>query len=156
MENGSNEYYLTKERLEELKAELNELKTVKRIEIAADLKKAKELGDLSENAEYVEAREEKDRIEKRIAEIENIIKNSSVIKKSRKKDEVFVGSEVEVLRDKEKMKLTIVGSQDSDPAKGQISNESPIGRALLGSKIGETVSIETPRGTVSYKICKIS
>ena len=151
----SNNHYLTKERLEDLKKELEELKTVKRIEISQQLKKAKELGDLSENAEYIEAREEKGRIEDRIADLEDIIKNSSIIKKSKKQDEVAVGSTVDVLRGDKRMTLIIVGSHETQPENGQISNASPLGRALLGKKLGETVIIQTPGGKVEYTIEKI-
>ncbi|MFH1188479.1 MAG: transcription elongation factor GreA [bacterium] len=153
---SENNYYVTKERLDNLKKELQELKTVKRIEIAQQLKKAKELGDLSENAEYTEAREEKDRIENRISILEDIIKNSLIIKKSKQQDKVVVGSEVEVLRDGKKMVLFIVGSTEAEPEKGRISNESPIGKELLEKKIGDTITINTPKGKVEYKICKIN
>lgn len=153
---SENGHYLTKERLEEVKKELEELKTVKRIEIADALKKAKELGDLSENAEYIEAREEKGRIEDRIAQLEDLVKNSSIIKKSKRQDEVVVGSTVEILRGEKSVTLSIVGSHEAAPEAGRISNESPIGRELLGKKAGDTFSVQTPGGTVSYKIVKIS
>lgn len=151
------EYYLTDERLEGLKKELEELKTAKRIEISERLKKAKELGDLSENAEYSEARDEQERVEKRIAEIEDIILNAVVIKKGADRSVVDIGSTVEVTRDGKHMKFFITGSTETKPEAGQISNESPLGRVLLNHKVGDTVSVETPDGRkVSYKISKIS
>ncbi|MBI3114558.1 MAG: transcription elongation factor GreA, partial [Candidatus Harrisonbacteria bacterium] len=121
--------YLTLERLEALKAELQDLKINKRIEVAERLKRAKELGDLSENSEYFEAREEQAQLEARIIELEEIIKNASVIGKSTSHAKVEIGSTVEVAKDGAKMKFTIVGSNEADPENGRISNESPLGRA---------------------------
>lgn len=155
MEKATNNHLLTKERLAELKEELEELKTVRRIEIAQQLKKAKELGDLSENAEYAEAREEKDRIEGRISELEDIIKNSAIIKKAKNQETVVIGSTVEVARNGKKLSLSIVGSHEAKPEAGRISNESPLGKALLGRRAGETISIDTPNGAVSYEIAAI-
>ncbi|MDO8584598.1 MAG: transcription elongation factor GreA [bacterium] len=147
--------YLSPERLEELKAELNELKTTKRIEVADRLKRAKELGDLSENSEYFEAREEQAQVESRIFEVEDIIKNASVISKTTSRTKVEVGSTIEVTKDGEKMKFTIVGSNETDPESGKISNESPLGKAFLGREPGESVKVKTPKGEVMYKIAKI-
>ncbi len=147
--------YLTLERLEALKAELQDLKINKRIEVAERLKRAKELGDLSENSEYFEAREEQAQLEARIIELEEIIKNASVIGKSTSHAKVEIGSTVEVAKDGAKMKFTIVGSNEADPENGRISNESPLGRAFLGHTPGETVKVKTPKGEVMYKIVKI-
>src|SRR3989338_2117882 len=116
------DYYLTQERLDELKAELSELKTSKRADVADRLKKAKELGDLSENSEYIEAREEQAQIEARIYEVEEMIKNASVIKHPVTKDKVQMGSTVEVSRNGQTMKFTIVGSNEARPEAGLISN----------------------------------
>ncbi len=151
------EYYLTEERLADLKKELEELKTTKRIEVSERLKKAKELGDLSENAEYSEARDEQERVEKRIAEIEDIILNAVIIKKGADRSVVDIGSTVEISKDGRGMKFFITGSTETKPEAGQISNESPLGRALLNHKVGDTVTVETPDGRkVNYKISKIS
>src|SRR3989344_2337937 len=136
-------YHLTAERLAELKAELNKLKTVKRIEVADRLKKAKELGDLSENAEYSEAREEQERIENRIVELEDMIQNSELIKKSSDKKHIDIGSTVEVTRGGKLMKFFIVGSNEANPGEGRISNESPLGKELIKHNVGDTVTIET-------------
>ena len=151
------EYYITKERLEELKQELENLKTTKRIEIADRLKKAKELGDLSENAEYSEARDEQEKVEKRIYDLEDIILNAVTIKKSSDKSFVDIGSTVEVVRDGKSMKFFITGSNETKPEAGQISNESPLGKAIINHKVGDVVIVETPDGRkVNYKIAKIS
>lgn len=149
-------YYLSAERLEELKKELVELKTVKRIEISDRLKKAKEYGDLSENAEYADARDEQDRVESRIEELEAIIKSAVIIKKATQQEVVDIGSAVEVSRDGEIKKIVIVGSNETKPEGGLISNESPLGRALLGKKVGDEVAFKTPTGKeIGYLVTKI-
>lgn len=148
--------YFSKERLEELKQELAELKTTKRIEIGERLKRAKELGDLSENAEYHETREEQAQLEKRIVELEDMIKNAEVIEKSHSTAAVSVGSTVEADKGGERRKFTIVGSNEANPSAGLISNESPLGNAFLGKKIGEIVTVKTPAGKAEYKIISIS
>jgi transcription elongation factor GreA len=150
------DYFLSKERLEELKKELEMLKTVARPKVAEQLKHAKEFGDLSENAEYIEAREERDRTEERIESLETILKNAVVIEKKTGNAEVNIGATVEVARDGKPSTFTIVGSNETKPEKGFISNESPIGRSLLGRKVGDEVQIETPAGKVSYTVTKIS
>lgn len=151
----SNKYYLSKEKLEELKKELERLKTEGRKEVAEHLKKAKEYGDLSENAEYTEAKEEQQRLEGRIAELENIIRNAIIIKKSTKGDRIKIGSVVHLKRDGKIYKYIIVGIDEADPSAGKISNESPLGRALLNKKIGESVEVSAPSGKIIYKILKI-
>lgn len=148
-------YYLSEKRLEELKKELNELKTIKRIEISERLKRAKEYGDLSENAEYENAREEQENVESRIDELEDIIKNASIIKKSGRSDFVDLGSEVEVSVSGKTRKFSIVGSNEAKPEEGLISNESPIGRAIMGKKVGDVAIVSAPSGEVSYKIVSI-
>ncbi|MCK9187315.1 MAG: transcription elongation factor GreA [Candidatus Colwellbacteria bacterium] len=149
-------YYVSAKRLEELKEELHELKTVRRLEVAERLKRAKEYGDLSENAEYSEAREQQDAVESRIIELEDIIKNASIIKKSSSQEFVDLGCEVEVeVKDKIRS-FTIVGSNEARPEEGFISNESPLGRAIIGKKIGDSAKVSTPSGEVTYKIIKIS
>ena len=150
-------YFLTQKRFEELKRELGELKTNKRLEVAEQLRQAKELGDLSENSEYLEAREKQTRLELQIAEIEEILRNASIIKGGQSKEKVEVGSTVEVLRDKKHLKFVIVGSEEAKPEDGFISNESPLGQELLGSQVGDSVEVKTPVGSlIQYKIQKIN
>ena len=149
-------HYLSSERLAELKAEYQELVTVRRMEVADRLKKAKEFGDLSENSEYNEAKDEQSQVERRIIELEDVLKNAEVIIKSEKRDIVGLGSVVEVKRgDGMSVVYTIVGSQEVDPDQGKISNESPVGAGLLGHKAGETVTVNTAKGKVDYTIKSI-
>lgn len=148
-------YYVTKERLEELRAELDRLKKEERSEIAERLKRAKEYGDLSENSEYTAAKDEQARLESQIIELENIIRNSEIIKKISGKEIVQIGSTIEVKRKDKIFEYTIVGSQEANPESNLISNESPLGRAFLDKKAGDIVKIETPGGIVEYKIIKI-
>ena len=150
------EYYLTKERLEELKSELSSLKTDKRVEVANKLKRAKEFGDLSENAEYQAAKDEQANVERRIGDLEEIVRNALVIKKMDDQDTVDVGSSVEVSRDGKSMKFHIVGSEEAKPEEGRISNESPLGRELLGHRVGDSIAVDAPNGKVQYKVVKIS
>ena len=149
-------YYLSAKKLEELKDELHKLKTVKRLEVAERLKRAKEYGDLSENAEYSEAREQQETVEYRIDELEDIIKNVSIIKKSSSQDSVNIGCEVEIESKGKSRAFTIVGSNEAKPEDGLVSNDSPIGRAMIGKKVGDLVKIKTPAGEATYKVLKIS
>ncbi len=148
--------YLTSEGLAKLKSELKELKTVKRKEIAQRIQEAKELGDLSENAEYAEAKTEQAFIEGRIIELENILKNALVIKSDKNSDQVKVGSSLKVKTQTGELTLTIVGSNEADPTRGLISNESPLGQALLGRKVGDMVEVKVPAGIVKYSILEIN
>jgi len=147
--------YVSKEQLEKLKAELEELKTKKRIEIAERLKVAKEAGDLSENSEYFEAREEQAKVEGRIFEIDELLKKSVIIGKSKTGGFVRIGSTVVVQKGSATKRLTIVGSTETNPETGLISNESPLGKAFLGAKVGDTVAIDAPSGKVEYKVTDI-
>lgn len=147
--------YLTKERLEELRKELADLKLTGRQEIAERLKRAKELGDLSENSEYFEARESQERLELRIGDLEELIKNAVIIKKVTGSSTVKVGSTVKVQKNSAFFTYTIVGSNESQPEKGFISNESPLGHGFLGHKVGDSVSIKTLAGAQHYKIIAI-
>lgn len=149
-------YFLTQKRLDELKQELGEMKTKKRLEIAEHLRQAKELGDLSENSEYLEAREQQTRLELQIMEAEDILRNAVIIREGMSKEKVDLGSTVEVLRDKKHLKFVIVGSEEARPEEGYISNESPLGRELLGKKVGDPVETVTPSGKIQYRIQKIS
>lgn len=149
------QYYLTQERLEQLKKELEEYKTTRRREVADRLKRAKDLGDLSENAEYTDAREEQTVIEARIAELDDMVRNAVIIKHGGEHKVVEIGSTVIVERDGVEMRYTIVGSNESKPEQGFISNESPLGKAFLEKKPGDTVMVTTPGGESTYKIIKI-
>ena len=150
------QYYLTQERLDELKKELQHLKIEGRIQVAERLKRAKELGDLSENSEYVEAREEQAKVEMRIIELEDMLKNVTVIEKDvGPGDIVKIGSTVIVNRNGQEQRFTIVGSDEAKPERGFISNESPLGRSFLGCREDEEVKVKAPAGEISYKIVKI-
>ena len=138
----------------ELCQELQELKTSKRQEIASRLEHAKTLGDLSENAEYQEAKEEQSLIESQIIELEEKIREAVVIQGHRT-DVVSIGSTVEIQFKDTKNTYTIIGSEEANPAKGRISNESPMGKAFLGHKIGDDVEVRTPGGVIVYKIVDI-
>jgi transcription elongation factor GreA len=148
-------YYISKEALEELKKELNYLKNVKRREIAERIKEAKALGDLSENAEYQEAKTAQSENEGRIAELEDLIRRAVVIKKHAVSERVWIGSTIKVRSGTKFRTFTIVGSEESDPEKGLISNESPLGKAFLGKKVNDEVEVSTPSGKVKYKIIAI-
>ncbi len=151
-----NNTFITQQGLVKLKEELQNLKTNKRKEISERIQEAKELGDLSENAEYVEAKNEQAFIEGRIQEIESIIKQATVIKEDEtSSDKVEVGCKIKIKNEKNIIEYYIVGSNEADPAKGRISNESPIGRAFLGKKIGDTIEIQVPKGMIKYKIIAI-
>lgn len=146
--------YVSEEGLEKLKKELQELKTTKRQDLAARLEHAKTLGDLSENAEYQEAKEEQSLVESQIAELEEVIRNAVLIKGHRT-DQVTVGSTVRVRSDNGEESYTIVGSEEANPAQGKISNESPIGKSFLGRKVGDDVEVKTPAGAIMYSIVDI-
>ncbi len=150
--------YITKEKEAELREQLHELKTVQRIQIAERLKKAKEFGDLSENFEYSQAKEDQEQLERDIARLEATLKDAHIITKSRNKDVVSVGLSVVLKKEGgEKVEFTIVGSQDADPSENRISNVSPLGKALIGKKVGEKATILTPKKKeVTYTILKIS
>lgn len=149
------QYYVTKERLEELKEELHTLKSEKRLEVADRLKRAKEYGDLSENSEYTEAREEQSWVETRIFELDELLKKAVIIKKSAGSDEVEVGSTITVRKDGQNSRYMIVGSNEAKPEEGKISNESPLGRAFLKHKVGDKIQVKVPSGEVTYQITKI-
>jgi len=146
-------FHLTQAGIDELKAELEVLK-VKRVETAEAIKVARELGDLSENAEYQSARQEQERNDGRIDEIEHILANVDVIKGGSGK-QVTLGSTV-TLKGKKELVFQVVGTIEADPLAKKISDESPIGKALLGKKEGEEVEIVTPAETATYKIHAIA
>ena len=150
------QFHLTPDGVSELETELNELIS-QRGEVAERIKSAREFGDLSENAEYATARQEQERAENRISEIEHILQNVEVIKKPKGDSKVQLGSSVKLKSSDGKQKnYKVVGTVEADPSEGKISDESPIGMALLGNSVGDSVEIVTPMETVSYKIVEIS
>jgi transcription elongation factor GreA len=149
------QHYLTKAKYDELAKELALLKTKKRVEVASALEYARSLGDLSENAEYHQAREEQAMVEDRITTLEITIKNAEIVKEKHG-DIVGLGSIVVVAKiGADEQKFTIVGSDESDMAKGKISNTSPLGLALIGKKKGDEVKVRTPKGNSVFKIVSI-
>ncbi|MFA4835682.1 MAG: transcription elongation factor GreA [Dehalococcoidia bacterium] len=150
---------LTAEGLEKLKAELEQLRSVRRPEVLERLQQSKELSDTVDNAEYEESKNEQAFVEGRIMTLEKMIKNAEVMPddKSRRPTEVRFGSKVKVIdQDGKEKEYTIVGKAESDPSEGKISNESPVGKALLGKRADETVEIEVPKGLVRLKILTIA
>lgn len=150
--------YISKEKRKELQAELEALKGPKRKEILEALQYAKSLGDLSENAEYHQAREDQGKLEARIAQIESILQSSLTISGGGRGDTIEVGSKIVVRKsgEKENREYSIVGSEEADITSGKISNQSPLGRAFFGKKKGESVTISTPGGEVVYKIISVA
>jgi len=146
------DFYLTAEGVANLKQELDDLVANQRPKIAGRLKEAKEYGDLSENAQWDDAKDQQAFVEGRISEIENILKHSVVIEQPKGNDTVGMGSVVHVEVEDGVQEYTIVGSPEANPELGKISNESPIGKALLGSKKGDQVEVETPSGKMTFKI----
>ncbi len=146
--------YLTKEKYEEFKLELAELKSKKRKEIAESLEYAKSLGDLSENAEYHEARDAQATIEDRIARLEELLKTAQIVS-SNTGDMVNVGSVVTVEKDGKKFEYSIVGSEEADVVSNKISMKSPFGQAILGKKKGDNFTFTAPSGEITYKVVSI-
>ena len=150
------QFHLTPDGVNELKSELSVLIS-QRSEVADKIRTAREFGDLSENAEYSTARQEQERAENRISEIEHILQNLEVIKKPKGDSKVQLGSEVKLKSNDGKYKIyQVVGTVEADPSEGKISDESPIGQALIGKKVSDSVEIVTPVETISYKIAEIS
>lgn len=148
--------FITVEGLEKLKEELSYLKITKRQDIAKRIQAAKELGDLSENAEYSEAKEQQALNEVKIAEMEETFKNAEMIDNRHSgSDLVQIGSTIKVKNGEAERVLTIVGSNEADPSEGKISNESPLAVSFLGHKTGDNVEVETPKGKVEYKIMEV-
>jgi transcription elongation factor GreA len=147
-------YQITDDGKAELEAELAELKS-RRGAIADKIAEARDFGDLSENAEYDSAREEQGLVESRIAEIEDILLNAEIIKTSGK-TKVSLGSKVELKTGKKTVVYSIVGPVEADPLEGKISNESPIGEALMNKKVGDIAVVTTAKGEIKYEIVKIS
>ncbi|MCL2399046.1 MAG: transcription elongation factor GreA [Defluviitaleaceae bacterium] len=150
---------LTYEGLKKLEAELEELKVVRRREVAQMIKEARSQGDLSENAEYDAAKEEQAAVEARIVILEKMLRNAEVIDEDSLGGEVVsIGSKVTVfdIEYDEEIEYLIVGSTEADPVQGRISNESPLGLALIGRGLNETISVEAPDGEIQYRILKIA
>lgn len=149
--------YLTPEGLENLKEELDELVNVRRPELAKRLRKAIQQGDLSENADYIQGKEEQGFLEGRVQQIEAMLRNAVIIEDQGATDEVRLGSHVTVLEEggSESELYHLVGSAEADPLNGKISKASPLGQALLGAKVGDTVAIEAPVGEVRFEVVSI-
>jgi len=147
--------YISKEGFEDQKKELEDLK-IKRKEIALRLEEAKALGDLSENQEYLAAREAQAFNEGKIVELDQLLKEAVIIDKNKKSSVVQIGSSVQVKNNGNQKTFLIVGSQEANPSLGKISNESPLGKAFLGKRAGEKVKVETPGGEAEYEIISIS
>jgi transcription elongation factor GreA len=152
------EVILTPEGYKKLQQEIHYLSTEKRREVAERIKTAREFGDIAENAEYDDAKNEQALLEHRIAQLEERLRNARVItKKEISKDSVSIGSRVK-LRDvdaKQTIEYHIVGSAEANPSENKLSNESPVGKAIIGRKKGETVEVAAPRGTLKFKIMDI-
>ena len=149
---------LTYQGLQKLEEELQNLKVVRRKEVAQKIKEAREQGDLSENAEYDAAKDEQRDIEARIEDIEKILKNAEVVVEEEVElDKISIGCKVKILdvEETEELEYKIVGSTEANSLKGKISNESPVGKALLGAKIGDVVKVETHVGELEYKVLEI-
>ena len=152
---NTKEIYLTQTGLDEMKKELDELKLVKRPEVIQALKDARALGDLSENAEYDAARTEQAMVEGKIQELEAMIENAIVIGDV-KSDKVIIGSNIKLKYDDGEIEVyTIVGSKEADPFQNRISNESPIAKAIINHKVGDTVMVASPNGEYSVSIIEI-
>lgn len=150
------QFHLTQDGVNELKGELERLTGLRSV-IAERIKTAREFGDLSENMEYSAARQDQERNESRIAELEHILQNVSIISKPKNDSEVELGNTVKLKSDTGKTKeFQVVGTVEADPLEGKISDESPLGQAVLGKKKGEKVEIKTPSETAIYKIVDIS
>ncbi len=149
---------LTYEGLVKLENELHDLKVNRRKEVAQKIKEAREQGDLSENAEYDAAKDEQRDIEARIEELEKILKNAEVVDEDEIDLEVIsIGCKVKIFDTEfdEELEYKIVGSTEANSLQGKISNESPVGQALMGAKVGQTVSVDTQAGTIEYKVLEI-
>ena len=147
--------YLSKEGLEQIRQELDELVNVRRAEIAARIHEAKEHGDITENAEYEDAKNEQAFVEGRIQALSALVKNAVVIEENHSSTHVQIGSTVTIQSKDGKESFMIVGSAEAAPAEGRISNESPVGRALLGRKKGDEITVSVPAGDSKYKILSI-
>ncbi len=149
------EYKMSQARADELQEELNYLKTTRSDEVAEQIKVARGFGDLSENSEYDEAKNEQGKLYSRIAELEEILQHVVIVDESSSTDVVAIGCKVTVKGPAGEAAYSIVGSQEADPMHGIISEESPFGKALIGAREGDTVSVEAPQGVINYTVLKI-
>ena len=149
------EYKMSQARADELQEELNYLKTTRSDEVAEQIKVARGFGDLSENSEYDEAKNEQGKLYSRIAELEEILQHVVIVDESSSTDVVAIGCKGTVKGPAGEAAYAIVGSQEADPMHGIISEESPFGRALIGAKEGDTVSVEAPQGVINYTVLRI-
>ena len=151
-------YKMSRERYEEIEKELEYLQTVREKEVAEQIKEARSYGDLSENSEYDEAKTEQGKLYSKIAEYKNLLENAEIVEMTGKVGTIGIGSKVKVLdiEFNEEAEYQIVGSQEANPVLGRISDESPFGRGLMGHKIGETVTVEAPAGSLQFTILDIS
>ncbi|MBF05096.1 transcription elongation factor GreA [bacterium] len=156
--NQENDQYVTQEKFEELTKELDHLRSTRRREIAEQLEYARSLGDLSENAEYQEARELQGATEGRIEQLESILTTAQILDKSSKSNEIHIGSKVTIVKvgEKDEREYEIVGSVEANMRERKISHMSPLGMAMVGKKKGDSFDLETPNGIAKYKIIKIS
>ncbi len=147
--------YLTEAGLKNLQEEYDDLVATRRPSISARIQKAREYGDLSENAEYAEAKDEQSFIEGRILELEQILSNVNLIDEKNSTDQVQIGSKVTLSLNGKDVQFTIVGAQEANPAEKRISHESPLGQVLIGKKIGATVEVNAPVGKITYKVISL-
>ena len=151
-------YKMSRERYEEIERELEYMQTVREKEVAEQIKEARSYGDLSENSEYDEAKTEQGKLYSKIAEYKNLLENAEIVEKTARTGGIGIGSKVKVLdiEFNEECEYQIVGSQEADPRKNRISDDSPFGRGLMGHKAGETVTVEAPAGALQFKILDVS
>ncbi|MGM9615781.1 MAG: transcription elongation factor GreA [Oscillospiraceae bacterium] len=151
-------YKMSRERYEEIAKELDYLQTVREKEVAEQIKEARSYGDLSENSEYDEAKNEQGKLYSKIAELKNQLENAEIVEKTGRSGSIGIGSKVRILdlEFNEEEEYQIVGSQESNPVLGRISDDSPIGRGLMGHRTGDTITIEAPAGDLQFKILKVS
>lgn len=154
-----NEYQMTHDALKELQDELDQLKTVGRQEMAEKIKVALSFGDLSENAEYDEAKSEQGKMESRINELEHLIRNAVIVDDENDEEGTVGRTSVVTLKnleDNQEVTYRLVGFTQSDPLAGKISDESPVGKALMGKQVGDVIEVEAPRGKVSFEILDVA
>lgn len=151
-------YKMSRERYEEIAKELDYLQTVREKEVAEQIKEARSYGDLSENSEYDEAKNEQGKLYSKIAELKNQLENAEIVEKTGRSGSIGIGSKVRILdlEYNEEEEYQIVGSQESNPVLGRISDDSPIGRGLIGHRTGDTITIEAPAGDLQFKILRVS
>ncbi|PKL72227.1 transcription elongation factor GreA [Candidatus Kuenenbacteria bacterium HGW-Kuenenbacteria-1] len=148
--------FISREKFEKLVEKLQFLKNIKRPQVAEKIASAKDLGDLSENAEYSEAKDDQVLLEREIAELEHMIQIVVIVEKSKNQNNISFGSIVEIKYNGQYKKYSIVGSAEADPSQNKISNESPLGSALMGHAVGDSIEVKTPKGLVEYTVLKIS